>query len=644
LARQLGMSSHRFTHPRRPALARVVVVLVAVFAWSSGSASAFPLVEPPEHVDSPPGFPIAVLDFNGDGLLDLASGGNADVRLALGTAMGFAEQQTVPLAGAQGDRPGLVAAELTGDDYEDLVLTTSATASLVLVRGRADGVLTAPPPEDVDAFGAAGSDGRPVSVDVGDVDGDEDLDVVAGLGVDADSNDPPNTEENGTVSVFTNSGDGALTQTAQQPLAVNAPGDVLLLPLAGDNDPDLIVAQTNRSSVKVFPGADGASFGAGVSVDGGPSPWRLDWADFDNDGQFDIVVSSEQASASILPGGADPATLGPRIGVADADGQYVGAADLDRDGLDDLYVADGRPPLPFPGASDDPIFLQGHGDLTFGARDQPLRQFSRSEYDPQFADIDGDDKLDVVTGGTLESGGTAYLIRYGLGPQLVPGPSAVDFARHALGTRSSAEQVLFTNIGPGTAAGITGFAVGDAAEFPVVSETCTGAVLAVGQSCALSIAFNPLALGGRFLFRSVYAGDADYLYGVDLYGEGVAGPTRNPSPPASSAPDVQPRAAKLASPSIALKTLRRRGLRFTQFFPEAGRARWTLEFPHGARVLARVARTIDQPGTARVRLKPTRRRARLLTRRRPSRLLLRTVFTAPGEPPDVLVATVRIRR
>jgi len=630
-----------------------------VFAALPGNAAAFPLIDPPERIAADPGYPTRLLDFNGDGLLDIAGVGGQGVSLALGTETGFAAAQAVTVTATESPRRALAVDDMTGDGRDDLVVTFAKDASMALLRGRADGVLTAPAAADSYSIGTSATYWPPTAVNVADIDGDDDLDVAAALGVDADTYIPPNTDENGTVTVFLNDGDGDLTPTGQA-LSVNAPADLLLVPLAGDNDPELIVSQSNRaaeSSVKLFPGSTGGSFGAGVQLAAGKTAGALDWADFNEDDRPDLVVAhgtqvgGAESPVSVLPGAAAAAALGARIDVQGANGTQVAAADLDRDGHDDLYVADGRLALPFEGGHDDPIFIRGLGNLGFTGRDQPRTEFERFEHSPQVADLDADGKLDVLTAGSYgNTGGNSYFIRYGMGPQLVPDPAEIDFGNLTVGDRTATQDVVFTNIGPGTAAGITRQGVGDTPDFAVEQDGCTAATLTVGQSCTLAVAFAPSAAGDREALFSTFAADADFLYEADLWGTGES-PVSQPS--VTSPVTAAPMPSRASVTRTTLKTLLRRGLRFTQRFPVRGRVRWTLELSTRTRganagrqvTIGRAVRTVSRPGVRRVVIKLTRQGRRLARRVRPRQVVLRTSFTAAGASrAGVLALRVRLRR
>ena len=669
-------SKRRGCPQRAPArrLATHTAVALALVVGAAGNAQAFPFLEPPEIVPgSLGGAPtVAVLDYDDDGFLDIAAMDyHRTVTLRFGTATGFTTPDTLDLGGG-GNTPALLAADVTGDGYEDLLAIAGHDPSLMLIRGRADGVLAAPAAVDVHGIGDPGllASGAPSAVDVADLDGDGDLDVVAAVGSPSDAGTPANTLETGTAWIFVNDGSGGLAASATT-LAVNAPRDVLLVALSGDDDPDLVVAQANReasTTLKIFPGGTGATFGAPAYAPAGAPATELDWGDFNDDARVDLVVAHGPVGnhalqpASVLPGISAPATLGAAVSAPAADGTHVIGADLDRDGRDDLYVSDGR----LGGsAADNPIFLRGLGGLQFGPRDQdPTDDDPRYESRPQLADIDGDGKPDAVTAGWNGLPPDRIFIRFGAGPQLLPTPSdGIDFGFVPLFQTVAPEAVVFTNTGPGTASGVTREDDGDLADFPVSGDTCSGATLAVGQACTVGFGFTPTAEGDRFALVGAAAVDSEYVFPAGLLGTGVepspappspdpppapAPPPPPPPPPAAVPPPAATPTAMVSKPRFTSPTRRgllRRGLTFSQRLPSAGRVSWSLRLPSTGIVIGRATRTLKRPGSVRVVLKLSRVGARQFTRRRATKLALRTSFKPAGKTrASVTSATVRVKR
>ena len=281
-------------------------------------------------------------------------------------------------------------------------------------------------------------------------------------------------------------------------------------------------------------------------------------------------------------------------------------------------------------AGSPPVFQRSLGGFAFervtgsGAGEQ-------IGFSPQIGDMDGDGKLDVVTSGSLGPfAPDGYFIRYALGPELVAGVVEVDFGFVTLGSRAPGRSVVFRNDGPGTASDIQRDMAGAVAEYPIESDSCSGATLTVGQTCAFTFGFAPSVAGDHEAAVTAYAPDADYVNGVTLFGTCVApaapgapgapGTPGTPPPPAASPPPPPPASPRrLGKPVVTATTLAvlgRRGLRFTQRLPAAGRARWTLEIPAVGRrkrvVIGQATRTVTKSGVVRVTIRPTASAVRLL--------------------------------
>jgi hypothetical protein len=627
----------------RRALGAVICGALFALAATQADATVFPLSDPADQITADVGYSNRLLDFNGDGYWDLIGRGGVggDVYLALGSPTGLMTVRTVSLPDS-GWALGLAVGDMTGDGRDDVVLTFGNSSTLVLIRGRADGQVIAP--ADDDRYTLPGPPtygyGAPTSVAVGDVDGDGDLDVAAGLGVKEDTWYPPNSAETGAIHVFTNDGGGRLTPTSAT-LAVNAPIDVKLLSLGNDDDPELLVLQRNRpgADLKVFAGASGAGFGSPTVYAAGGVPVA---GDFDADGRLDLAVGhGSRTPITILPG------TGGGFGEpvpAPASGGDLAVGDLDGDGRDDLYV--GTAALWDPQDLGRPAFLRGSGGLHFDAPVWPDENHG-PEFQPEIADLDGDGRLDVVARFY-----SVMLIRWGLGPQLVPAAGYIDFGAQTVGAPSAPRTLDFTNQSGGPARNIEAMIEGDDAEFQIDLGSCASATLQVGDTCAVSIRFAPTAVGDRFAGFGLVARDSDVIWGAGLFGEGVAeplvapvpGPTTTPTP--LPTPVATPPSATLASPHlqpVTRRSLRRRGVRFRQRFPQAGRARWTLEWP-ARHVLGSARRNVTAGRTVTVTIRLTAKAKRTISRRRPTALTLRTRFTDTRGRTSVLVTRVPLRK
>jgi FG-GAP-like repeat len=626
----------------------------------AAAQAAFPVSDPGDVLNVRDVGRFETLDYNGDGRIDLLGstgflGGEPMFTLSLGTQGGFAAPKTVSVPGVTG-YGAIAVGEITGDAYDDAVATVSTSGKLILLRGRADGTLAVPAAADViDIVDPLIGYGRPSAVGLGDVDGDGDLDVAAGFGTSADEGVPPNTDDTGTITILTNDGHGSLAK-AGPTLAVNAPSRILLLALAGDSDPDLVVTQGNKpagSAVKVFEGATGATFAAPASFSSGSGPAAsIDWGDFNDDGRVDLAIGHGSVGypattppADVLLGGAS-ATLMPPVPVPGSGGTDVAVGDLDRDGHDDVYII-GAPLLyGFPSV---PVFVHGRGDGSFGAAvraEKPTFGQYEPEYGPVIDDLDGDGWPDVLARGIYGSG---YSLRYGVGPQLEPSASEVDFGEQPLGTLSQSRMLTFVNGGPGAATDLEIVRDDAAADFPITADQCSHRTLALGEACSIDVAFGPAAVGERESLIGSVGNESDTVLLVDLFGTGTAPatalrpvlPTPAPAGPApiTVLPAQPPRIAALTRGKLT-----RKGLRFTQRFGRAGRAQWTLVTSTNRPViLGKATRTITSASQVAVTLRLSTAGRKYLARHRKAALRLRTKFTPETGPATVLTTKVPLR-
>jgi hypothetical protein len=88
----------------------------------------------------------------------------------------------------------------------------------------------------------------------------------------------------------------------------------------------------------------------------------------------------------------------------------------------------------------------------------------------------------------------AYLGTF-LSAEIRASATQLGFGPQGVGTQSAAKSVTISNFN-GTVM-IGAITNNDAAEFPIVTNTCVGAILGAGASCRIDVAFAPAALGPR---------------------------------------------------------------------------------------------------------------------------------------------------
>jgi hypothetical protein len=226
---------------------------------------------------------VAVGDFNGDGIPDLAIansiGSNVSVLLGDGTG-GFVPALGSPFA--TGVDPTWVAVgDFNGDGNQDLAIANGA-GSVTVLLGDGTGGFTAA----VGSPFAAGS--GPFFVAVADFNGDGKPDLaVADYG-------------SATVTVLLGDGTGGFTLAPGSPFAAGSePTAIAVGDFNGDGIPDLAVSDeggANNAVVLLGNGAGGFSAAPGSPFAAGANAFSIVVGDFNGDGVQDLVLASQSGN------------------------------------------------------------------------------------------------------------------------------------------------------------------------------------------------------------------------------------------------------------------------------------------------------------------------------------------------------------
>jgi hypothetical protein len=226
----------------------------------------------------------AVGDLNGDGLPDLAiadyTGGTVAVRIR--TPGGGFSSEPSPVGGF--GISDVAIADFNGDGRLDLAISSLGTNNVTIALRNAanDGF-------DVLTNIAAGNGARAVAA--ADFDGDGDNDVaVANAG-------------GGNVVLLRNDGPTWSQESPSGTAAGASPNDILAADFNGDGRPDVAVAGTGSNAVDVLvrnAGNDGFTAGLGSPIAVSSGPAGLASADFDRNGQPDLIVASSSGFATVL--------------------------------------------------------------------------------------------------------------------------------------------------------------------------------------------------------------------------------------------------------------------------------------------------------------------------------------------------------
>lgn len=328
-------------------------------------------------------------DVNHDQLLDVVvvDGSSNQAAFLLGNGQGgFAAPQ---LKSFPGQASIGVLADVDLDGNLDLV-----TNNTLYPGDGQGGFLTGVPFQSTDGqnAGAVSSD----SVAVGDLNGDGFLDVVTANG------------NSNTISVFRNQGGRTLVQVGSSLWSGNDPVALAIADLNWDGKADLIVSNAAESDLSVFMGKGDGTFltsTVAYAIGGAPST-RPVLADFNGDGDLDVVLSDNQSSVVLAQGYGDgtfqavqDTNIVVPAGTSNSGGAIsIASADFNGDGVADFVVGQSST-APGLGLV---VFLGKSGGLSTGvayARNTALSYVATG-------DLNRDGKADIVASnwatGTVE--------------------------------------------------------------------------------------------------------------------------------------------------------------------------------------------------------------------------------------------------
>jgi hypothetical protein len=288
---------------------------------------------------------IAVGDFNGDHLLDLAvwatnsTTGNTQVNIYLGTGTGtFTAGATYTAPSSSNFNPGpnsIVAEDVNGDGKLDLVAMTPYNGVFIFL-GNGDGTLQTPVAYTTVCTSTIGSCG---SVAVGDLNGDGKPDLAL------QSND---TVGSG-MTILLNTGNSTFGTPTYYPVAISgvyANGGIAIGDVNGDKKPDVVVASSSVTAI-VYLNQGSGTFkvnGTVGSVALNPTN-NVVLADINNDKKLDIVVPDGFGNVLTFYGkGNGTFTTGPWYPLQacnDCSNFMVAIGDFNADGTPDLLATNG---------------------------------------------------------------------------------------------------------------------------------------------------------------------------------------------------------------------------------------------------------------------------------------------------------------
>ncbi len=264
---------------------------------------------------------VAAGDLNADGATDLALIAGSNVAIAwniegeIGSAL-FDDQAFLAL----GNPHTIALGDLDGDEDLDVVTGNHVAGTRISVlKNRGDGTFA-----DIATYDTRGFS---FSVEVADLDGDGDLDIASAY------------PESSAVQIINNDGQGVFAEGANQRVG-GRPHDVAVGDLDGDRDIDVISANLSSNTVSLLFNRGDGTFETWIDLASGSAPVAAQLADLNGDGDLDIAVANSgsfdvwvfanRGDGSFAPGIPHDLVGGPT---------FVAVGDLDLDGHLDVVTA-----------------------------------------------------------------------------------------------------------------------------------------------------------------------------------------------------------------------------------------------------------------------------------------------------------------
>ena len=288
---------------------------------------------------------IAVADFNGDGVLDIAATNSTSnlVQILLGNGNAtYTNNGFVSVGNSPG---GIVAGDFNGDGKSDLAVANATGNSIQILLGNGDGTFVSGPPIPVGGV-------LPTSMVAADFnrDGKLDLAVIDYCGTGTTGCAPAGAPlRPAFLTIFLGNGDGTFVTSPASPATGVQPAAIVAGDWNADGFIDLAVVNTGSNNVTVLMGnGDGTFFPTTNSPATGNRPHDLAIADFNGDGALDLAIPNEgdntvtlllnQGCAQAPAASCSFSAVQPGVFVGSRP-QAIATADMNGDGFLDLVTA-----------------------------------------------------------------------------------------------------------------------------------------------------------------------------------------------------------------------------------------------------------------------------------------------------------------
>ena len=349
---------------------------LCVFLNLGDGTFAIQTTYPTGYGSSPQSVTTADVDLDGKPDIIVANYGTniVDILVNLGNGM-FTSPMLYSTNGSS--YPGSVAtADINGDNKPDIIVANSYTDNVGVLLNTGNGIFTSQT-----TYSTAGQS-RPISVTTADVDGDNKLDILVA------------NSYTDNVGVLLNTGNGTFSRQTHYSTGLNSfPYSVTTADVNGDNKPDIIVANFFTNNVGVLLNTGNGTFFRQMtySTGGNSFPHSVTTADVNGDNNPDIIVANTYTNNVGVLLNTGNGMFANQTTYSTGDGsspQSVITADINGDSKYDIVVALG-------GLSAVGVLLST-GNGTFA----DLITYSTVRLSPICAvavvDINGDNHVDII--------------------------------------------------------------------------------------------------------------------------------------------------------------------------------------------------------------------------------------------------------
>ena len=413
---------------------------------------------------------IAVGDFNGDGILDLAVANfsNEDLTILFGNGNGtFNPSGYVCCVNTPSS---VVAGDFNGDGILDLAVASYTENGIYILQGQGNGQFS---------VGSLISTGNgPASLVAGDFNGDGVPDLAVA-----------NMADNSLTVLLNNQGNFTVSSTPATGLSPHsvATGDV-----NGDGKLDLVVANEGDNTLSVLLGNGDGTFQVRANFPTGNVPTWAALGDFNGDGRLDVGVPNYQDNTVSFfiqepVAAVSPASLG-------FGNQLVGATSasqpvtLSNTGSGLLSISG----ITITGANSTDFAQSGNCGPSLGAG---LSCTINVTITPSAVGLRSA-TLNITdnSGGVPNSVQMVALSGTGIAPAITFSPTSLTFANQLVGTTSAPQTIMVTSTGT---APLNIASVAPSGDFAVVNDLCSGSSLSPSSTCTFGVTFTPTQTGSR---------------------------------------------------------------------------------------------------------------------------------------------------